>query len=151
MLGTHANIRTEPLTNEYRDSVHGLNLNIPESAKELIKPWEERDDEQKFVESNVDDQVTFFGRVIVFQRTLKQMNQLMIHIPFMENVRIKSILLKVGTSIRYNEALQINIISLTKKAEENPAPATSTFTSTPQQSSTFKTPKRSHQPSNSPF
>jgi hypothetical protein len=43
----------------------------------LIKPWEDREDEVKFVESNVDD-------------------QLMVHIPFTENVRIRSILLKVG-------------------------------------------------------
>jgi len=60
-----------------KNNVHGLNLDVPETAKELIKPWENREDDEKFVESNVDD-------------------QLMIHIPFTENVRIKSILLKVG-------------------------------------------------------
>jgi len=38
--------------------VHGLNLDVPETAKELIKSWENRDDEEKFVESNVDDQVS---------------------------------------------------------------------------------------------
>jgi len=60
-----------------KNNVQGLNLGVPAAAKELIKPWESREDEEKFVESNVDD-------------------QLMIHIPFIENVRIKSILLKVG-------------------------------------------------------
>lgn len=50
---------------------------MPENAKEVIKPWDERDDNTKFLESNVDD-------------------QLIIHVPFVENVRIKSILLKLG-------------------------------------------------------
>ncbi|KIM47166.1 hypothetical protein M413DRAFT_440671 [Hebeloma cylindrosporum] len=60
-----------------RDNVHGLNLTVPEDAKEVIKPWDERDDTTKFLESIVDD-------------------QLIIHVPFIENVRIKSILLKLG-------------------------------------------------------
>lgn len=38
-------------------SVHGLNLAVPEDAKEIIKPWEERDDNTKYAESGVDDQV----------------------------------------------------------------------------------------------
>jgi hypothetical protein len=60
-----------------RDNVHGLNLTVPEDAKETIKPWDERETTEKFAESNVDD-------------------QLVIHIPFAENVRIKSVLLKLG-------------------------------------------------------
>ncbi|KAK7045664.1 hypothetical protein VNI00_007497 [Paramarasmius palmivorus] len=60
-----------------RDNVHGLNLTVPEDAKELIKPWDQREDTDKFVESGVDDQV-------------------IIHIPFTQNVRIKSIMLKLG-------------------------------------------------------
>ncbi len=37
--------------------MHGLNATIPESVKDVIKPWDEREDETKYVESNVDDQV----------------------------------------------------------------------------------------------
>ncbi|KAH9478733.1 PITH domain-containing protein [Psilocybe cubensis] len=60
-----------------RDNVHGLNLTVPEDAKEVIKPWDEREETTKFIESNVDD-------------------QLIIHIPFTQNVRIKSVLIKLG-------------------------------------------------------
>ncbi|TFK38012.1 galactose-binding domain-like protein [Crucibulum laeve] len=60
-----------------RDNVHGLNLSVPEDAKEIIKPWDARDDNSKFAESGVDD-------------------QLIIHIPFTQNVRVKSLLLKLG-------------------------------------------------------
>lgn len=37
--------------------MHGLNLTVPEDAKETIKPWDERETTEKFAESNVDDQV----------------------------------------------------------------------------------------------
>jgi len=57
--------------------VHGLNLTVPEDAKETIKPWDERESTEKFAQSNVDD-------------------QLVIHIPFVQNVRLKSVLLKLG-------------------------------------------------------
>jgi len=57
--------------------VHGLNLAIPEDAQKVIKPWNERDDTTNFADSGVDDQVVF-------------------HIPFTQNVRIKSVLLKLG-------------------------------------------------------
>ncbi|PPQ67208.1 hypothetical protein CVT26_007281 [Gymnopilus dilepis] len=60
-----------------RDNVYGLNLTVPEDAKEVIKPWDEREDNSKYLDSNVDD-------------------QLIIHVPFVENVRIKSVLLKLG-------------------------------------------------------
>jgi PITH domain-containing protein len=40
-----------------RGSVHGLNLTVPEDARETIKPWDERETTEKFAESNVDDQV----------------------------------------------------------------------------------------------
>ncbi|KAG7094789.1 hypothetical protein E1B28_005604 [Marasmius oreades] len=60
-----------------RDNVHGLNLTVPEDAKELIKPWDQREQTDKFADSGVDDQIV-------------------IHVPFTQNVRIKSILLKVG-------------------------------------------------------
>lgn len=38
-------------------SVHGLNLAVPEDAKEVIKPWNEREDDRKYLDSGVDDQV----------------------------------------------------------------------------------------------
>jgi len=57
--------------------VYGLNLAVPEDARAVIKPWDERDDTAKFADSGVDD-------------------QLIIHIPFTQIVRIKSILLKLG-------------------------------------------------------
>ncbi|KAF8155525.1 galactose-binding domain-like protein [Crassisporium funariophilum] len=60
-----------------RDNVYGLNLTVPEDAKEIIKPWNEREDTAKHLDSSVDD-------------------QLIIHIPFTQNVRIRSILLKLG-------------------------------------------------------
>ncbi|KAG8679112.1 hypothetical protein FRC09_019249 [Ceratobasidium sp. 395] len=60
-----------------RDKVHGLNLSIPENAKEVIKPWDERDDIEKYCETNVDD-------------------ELILHIPFSRNVRVRSILLKTA-------------------------------------------------------
>jgi hypothetical protein len=37
--------------------VHGLNLREPEAAKELIKPWDAREDTEKYADSGVDDQV----------------------------------------------------------------------------------------------
>ncbi|TDL22803.1 DUF1000-domain-containing protein [Rickenella mellea] len=60
-----------------RQSVHGLGLDVPESAKAVIKPWDERDDTAAFAESIVDD-------------------QLVIHVPFVQSVRVRSILLKLG-------------------------------------------------------
>ncbi|KAH9003398.1 galactose-binding domain-like protein [Lactarius hatsudake] len=60
-----------------RENVHGLNLTVPEDAKETIKPWNERESTEKSADSNVDD-------------------QLIIHVPFAQNVRIKSVLLKLG-------------------------------------------------------
>lgn len=60
--------------------MHGLNLVVPEAAKAVIKPWADRADEEKHADSNVDD-------------------QLIIHVPFMERVRIRSILLKLGMTL----------------------------------------------------
>jgi hypothetical protein len=69
------------LSNLYRcidkDNVHGLNLAVPEQAKDIIKPWEDRNDDAKYADSGVDD-------------------QLIIHVPFSRNVKLKSILLKLG-------------------------------------------------------
>ncbi|KAF9653487.1 DUF1000-domain-containing protein [Thelephora ganbajun] len=58
-------------------NVHGLNLTVPEDAKAIIKPWDEREDTTRYADSNVDDQVV-------------------IHIPFAQNVRLRSISLKLG-------------------------------------------------------
>ncbi|KAF8587191.1 DUF1000-domain-containing protein [Ramaria rubella] len=60
-----------------RDNVHGLNLDVPEQAREIIKSWDEREDTTKFADSGVDD-------------------QLIIHVPFTQNVRVRSVLLKLG-------------------------------------------------------
>ncbi|KAM5537662.1 hypothetical protein V8D89_008740 [Ganoderma adspersum] len=60
-----------------KQNVHGLNLTVPEDAQALIKPWDERDDTSKFAESGVDDQI-------------------IIHVPFTQNVRLRSVLLKLG-------------------------------------------------------
>jgi hypothetical protein len=58
-LATHASclrhlLNYAPATNR----VNGLNLTIPEDAKELIKPWDMRESTEKFVDSGVDDQVS---------------------------------------------------------------------------------------------
>ena len=37
--------------------MYGLNLSVPEDARAVIKPWDERDDTAKFADSSVDDQV----------------------------------------------------------------------------------------------
>ena len=58
--------------------MHGLNLSVPEDAQAVIKPWNEREDVARFADSGVDD-------------------QLVIHVPFNQNVRVRSILLKLGT------------------------------------------------------
>ncbi|KZT03774.1 DUF1000-domain-containing protein [Laetiporus sulphureus 93-53] len=58
-------------------NVHGLNLTVPEDAQAVIKPWDERNDTSKSAESGVDDQI-------------------IIHVPFAQNVRVRSVLLKVG-------------------------------------------------------
>ncbi|KAJ7512739.1 galactose-binding domain-like protein [Mycena galericulata] len=60
-----------------KDKVHGLNLAVFEDAKAIIKPWDERDSTEKYADSGVDDQI-------------------ILHIPFTQQVRLKSILLKLG-------------------------------------------------------
>lgn len=75
-------------------SVHGLNLAVPEQAKELIKPWSNREDTTQFADSGVDDQVrTSHGELGDIIRPCMQM---IIHVPFSQNVRIKSVILKLG-------------------------------------------------------
>ncbi|KAF5389317.1 hypothetical protein D9757_003450 [Collybiopsis confluens] len=61
-----------------RDNVHGLNLTVPEDAKQVIKPWDQREDTDKFADSNVDDQASWRASSII------------------SNVRLRSVLLKLG-------------------------------------------------------
>ncbi|SOV05924.1 uncharacterized protein UDID_08756 [Ustilago sp. UG-2017a] len=61
-----------------RDKVWGANLDPPESARNVIKPWHERLSADPSTQSNVDD-------------------QLAITVPFTCPVRLKSILINTGT------------------------------------------------------
>ncbi|EPQ25686.1 uncharacterized protein PFL1_06758 [Pseudozyma flocculosa PF-1] len=61
-----------------RHKVWGTNLDPPESAKNVIKPWDQRLSTTESVQSNVDDQLT-------------------ITVPFTCLVRIKSIMIYTGT------------------------------------------------------
>jgi len=38
--------------------VNGLNLSVPEDAKEVIKSWDQRESTEKYIDSGVDDQVS---------------------------------------------------------------------------------------------
>ena len=38
--------------------VNGLNLTVPEDAKEVIKSWDLRESTEKYIDSGVDDQVS---------------------------------------------------------------------------------------------
>ncbi|KAH9973887.1 galactose-binding domain-like protein [Lactifluus volemus] len=90
-----------------RANVHGLNLTVPEDAKETIKPWDERESTDKFADSNVDD-------------------QLIIHVPFAQNVRMKSVLLKLGRGGSTPRRLRLyanhaNIIDFSEVDDVQPA------------------------------
>ena len=50
---------------------------MPEDAQAVIKAWNEREDTTRYVDSGVDD-------------------QLVIHVPFSQRVRLRSVLLKLG-------------------------------------------------------
>ncbi|KAL1745505.1 galactose-binding domain-like protein [Schizophyllum fasciatum] len=71
-----------------KDNVHGLNLAVPESAQAVIKPWHERADTAVFADSGVDD-------------------QMIIHVPFTESVRLRSVLLKLGAGESTPRTLRI--------------------------------------------
>ncbi|GMK60000.1 hypothetical protein CspeluHIS016_0902170 [Cutaneotrichosporon spelunceum] len=55
-----------------RDNVVGVNLVEPEAAPKVIKPWDERLDEEGFVQSGVDD-------------------ELILHIPFTASLRLRNL------------------------------------------------------------
>ncbi|KAL7277257.1 hypothetical protein ACG7TL_009110 [Trametes sanguinea] len=87
-------------------NVHGLNLTVPEDARNIIKPWNEREDTSKYADSGVDDQV-------------------IIHVPFTENVRLRSILLKLGRGESAPRRLRIyanrtNIVDFSEAEEITP-------------------------------
>ncbi|KIK26099.1 hypothetical protein PISMIDRAFT_95931 [Pisolithus microcarpus 441] len=89
-----------------RDNVHGLNLNVPERAKDTIKPWADREDTTLFADSGVDD-------------------QMIIHVPFSETVRIRSVVLKLGRGEYTPRHLKIyanypNIIDFTDAENTKP-------------------------------
>ena len=54
---------------------------MPEDAQAVIKAWNEREDTTRYVDSGVDD-------------------QLVIHVPFSQRVRLRSVLLKLGAVFR---------------------------------------------------
>ncbi|KAI0322840.1 DUF1000-domain-containing protein [Amylostereum chailletii] len=90
-----------------RVNVHGLNLTVPEDAKETVKPWDERESTDKFADSNVDD-------------------QMIIHIPFTQNVRLRSILVKTGRGEVTPRRLRIyannaNIVDFTEADDSRPS------------------------------
>ncbi|KAI0723688.1 galactose-binding domain-like protein [Fomitopsis betulina] len=60
-----------------RDNVMALNAQDPAKGPEVIKPWDQRLDEDKYIESDADD-------------------QLIIRIPFTGAVKLRALLLKTG-------------------------------------------------------
>lgn len=82
-----------------RDKIFGLNLTVPEDAREVIKPWNERESVEKWVESGVDDQVIVLDEWVWCESSLIDYAlcvQLIIHIPFTQNVKVRSVLIKPG-------------------------------------------------------
>ncbi|EKM56023.1 uncharacterized protein PHACADRAFT_196073 [Phanerochaete carnosa HHB-10118-sp] len=73
--------RVTDLQNLYAsiDKSNVLNLKVPEDAQAVIKPWDERNDTSVSAQSNVDAQA-----------------QIIIHVPFTQNVRVRSVLLELG-------------------------------------------------------
>ena len=63
-----------------RDNCTGLNVVLPESVPAIIRPWDQRNEELDAVESLVDEGAP----------------EILIQIPFIESVRVTSVLLKCG-------------------------------------------------------
>jgi len=96
-------------------SVHGLNLSVPEDAKEVIKPWDQREETSKYAESGVDDQVHI---IFVYSvDVILTLEQIIIHVPFSQNVRLKSVLLKLGRQLSCNSILMLTLNSLQVEAK----------------------------------
>ena len=62
----------------------------------MIKPWDERNDTTVSAESNVDDQVRCQPSIVPLSVDNASDLQMIIHVPFTQNVRVRSILLKLG-------------------------------------------------------
>ncbi|KAG8874281.1 hypothetical protein FRB98_008550 [Tulasnella sp. 332] len=60
-----------------RENVFGVNLTQLEDAKEMIKPWESRESMVRWGESSEDD-------------------EMIVHVPFTQNIRIRSVMVKLG-------------------------------------------------------
>ncbi|KPV75375.1 uncharacterized protein RHOBADRAFT_26697 [Rhodotorula graminis WP1] len=60
-----------------RDQVVALNCDDPEHAKVVIRPWDQRNQDDEWLESDADE-------------------QLILHIPFTGSVKLRSILIKTG-------------------------------------------------------
>lgn len=71
-----------------RDGVVAMNEQRPGMGIEIIKPWAERDDETRYLESDADD-------------------QLIIRIPFAGQVKLRSLLLKAGPTDQTPSALHL--------------------------------------------
>lgn len=75
-------------------SVSGVNLDVPESAATIVKTWDERHTMEVYCDSGVDDQA---GQRLVFQQLtsllINTFPQMIIHIPFINSLRLRSILL----------------------------------------------------------
>ncbi|KAG8892486.1 hypothetical protein FRB99_002690 [Tulasnella sp. 403] len=63
-----------------RDNVFGLNLTVPEDAREIVKPWESRESLEKWADSGEDDEAS---------RPTPRSGM-------SNNVRIRSVILKLG-------------------------------------------------------
>lgn len=73
------------------DSVVGVNLVDTQSAPKVIKTWDERRDEEQYVESGVDDEV---GSLVQrFTQAAPLTPQLILYIPFTASLRLRTLLL----------------------------------------------------------
>lgn len=99
-----------------RDQVTALNEKVSGSGSAIIKPYDGRNDETRFLESDLDD-------------------DLLIHIPFAGSVRIRSLLLKSGPADETPRAIHIyknaDQLPIEDAAAESPPP-TQKLTSIPE-------------------
>ncbi|KAM0787797.1 hypothetical protein ACM66B_003851 [Microbotryomycetes sp. NB124-2] len=71
-----------------RDKVVALNATEPDSGKLVIKPWDERMQDDQFVESDADE-------------------QLILQIPFTASIKLRSILVKAGPAGHTPDKMQV--------------------------------------------
>ncbi|KAG9047231.1 hypothetical protein FS837_002753 [Tulasnella sp. UAMH 9824] len=81
LLGRVAGGNASNVTNLYgtidHDNIFGLNLTVPEDARGIVKTWDARESLEKWVDSGEDD-------------------EMIVHVPFTENVRVRSVVVKLG-------------------------------------------------------